>query len=311
MADVDDRGQIILITGLAIAVTMVALVLVLNTVIYTENLATRNTGVGERDAIEYRNAAIEGVGGLVDRENAAEYASDAEVEAAVESGVRRLADLLARDRVASGAIAELRVETTWEGDLVRQTDTDREMTAADGSESWALAGNVEEVRGFALTVEDDDLSGSSPADAFTVVADDGDDRWRAAVYDDGGVTVAVRNASQGDWTEGVCSDATGETTTIDLTAGAVNGESCSALAFGEGVGESYDLRYENGGAAVGTYDLTVNTSGDAEIDGSNFDAPGSSPYVVDAVYGLELSVRYERARLAFADRLRVAPGESR
>ncbi|MFC7080626.1 DUF7261 family protein [Halorussus caseinilyticus] len=36
-----DRGQLILVTGLAIAVMLVALVLLLNTVIYTQNLATR------------------------------------------------------------------------------------------------------------------------------------------------------------------------------------------------------------------------------------------------------------------------------
>lgn len=36
-----DRGQLMLATGLTIAAVLVALIVLLNTVIYTENLATR------------------------------------------------------------------------------------------------------------------------------------------------------------------------------------------------------------------------------------------------------------------------------
>lgn len=316
MADVADRGQVILVTGLAVAVTLVALVLVLNTAIYTENLATRSTGVGEDDAVEFRRAAVDGVGELVDRENAAEYESYEDgVERAVRTGTRRLGDLLARSRVASGAVAELSVAEVWEGKLVRQTDGSRALTAADGSPSWTLAGNAEEVRDFSLTVAAEDLSGTGPDDGFAVVADDGSDRWRAAVYADGegdDVAIAVQNASDGGWTAGVCAGAVEDTgtATVDLTRGTVNGEPCSALAFGRGVETPYDLGYRNGDAAAGTYNLTLNTTGSAAVASDNFDSSGS-PYHVDAVYGLRLSLHYERASLTFADEVRVARGEPR
>lgn len=310
MADVADRGQVILITGLAVAVTLVGVVLVLNSAIYTENLATRSTGTGATDAVEFRRAAVDGVGGLVDRENAAEYDTYGAVASEVRAGTDRLGDLLTRSRVRSGVVAELAIAEVWEGRLVRQTDASRALTADDGDPSWTLAGNVEAVRNFSVTVDESDLSGTDPASGFTAVADGGGDRWRAAVYDDGGLTLAVRNATDGSWTTDICADAVAATTTVDLTRGTVNGEPCSALAFGRGVKAPYDLGYRNGDAAAGTYNLTLNTTGDATVASGNFDEPGS-PSVVAAVYGLELALHYERAELTFADEVRVAPGESR
>lgn len=61
MEDVNhDRGQLILITGLVIAVVLVGTVMILNTAIYTENLATRDTGDDTSEAIEFRNVVIDG-----------------------------------------------------------------------------------------------------------------------------------------------------------------------------------------------------------------------------------------------------------
>lgn len=62
MADVADRrGQLVLVAGFAIAVTFVVLALVLNGVIYTENVGTRTADVGERDAIATEELAVDHV----------------------------------------------------------------------------------------------------------------------------------------------------------------------------------------------------------------------------------------------------------
>ncbi|MCL7418278.1 MAG: hypothetical protein M8354_10625, partial [Halalkalicoccus sp.] len=64
-----DRGQLILVTGVTIAVILVALVVLLNTVIYTENLATRGIDSGADDALEYRATVVGSVGELIEYEN--------------------------------------------------------------------------------------------------------------------------------------------------------------------------------------------------------------------------------------------------
>ena len=58
-----NRGQLVLLSGLVLATIFVALVLILNSAIYTENLATRNDGVPTTDAIEYRENTRQGSGG--------------------------------------------------------------------------------------------------------------------------------------------------------------------------------------------------------------------------------------------------------
>ena len=60
-----DRAQLMLVTALALAVVLVVLVLLVNTAIYTENLATRGVDVGADDALEHRAAVVDGVGGVV------------------------------------------------------------------------------------------------------------------------------------------------------------------------------------------------------------------------------------------------------
>lgn len=70
MEDVShDRGQLILITGLVIAVVLVGTVMILNTAIYTENLATRDTGDDTSEAIEFRNVVIDGTREILGNEN--------------------------------------------------------------------------------------------------------------------------------------------------------------------------------------------------------------------------------------------------
>lgn len=49
-----DRGQLILISGLTLAVTLLILVLLLNTAIYTENVATRGIDSDIGDAAEFQ-----------------------------------------------------------------------------------------------------------------------------------------------------------------------------------------------------------------------------------------------------------------
>lgn len=64
-----ERGQLVLLSGLLLATSLVALVLILNSAIYTENLATRNDGVPATDAIEYRENARQGAAGAIEHVN--------------------------------------------------------------------------------------------------------------------------------------------------------------------------------------------------------------------------------------------------
>ncbi len=316
-----DRGQLVLVAGLALAVVLVALVLVTNTAIYTENLATRDDGVGETEALGYRAAVVDGVGGIVDRENAAEYDDRAALKANVSAGVAELDSLLRESaaRRSASATVNRSAKTYTGGVLVRQTNGSREFDSAAGPADWTLLYDTNRTRAFEATVENSSLAttnASAVDGAFTVVvaSNSSTEAWRAYVYENdstGDIAVAVRSAGESSATQ-VCSvDAANAT--LGFTEGSLGGESCPGLDWREGVTTSYDLKYRNGSNARGTYNLTVRGTRDiletsSLNNGTATDDP-DSPYYVPAVYAVRLPITYETNELEYRTTVRVAPGE--
>ncbi|MFB6125904.1 MAG: hypothetical protein ABEJ79_01190 [Halolamina sp.] len=317
-----DRGQLVLVTALVIAVVLVALVLLVNAAIYTENLATRDPSVGADDALAYRETVVDGVGGIVARENRAEYDDRTALEENVTAGVERLDGAVLNASLDSGVSAAVNQSTLSyaDGRLIRQTTSSRNFTDASGLQAdWTLATDVVGTRTYEATVEPTVQTNASnaPGDAFGVVVGDNDtaDTWEAYVYENqstGDVALAVKNGSDSAPTE-VCTT-TDSRVTVGLTDGSFAGEPCAALSWATGVDSGYNLTYVNGDAAVGTYNVTIRTEGAGVIetvnmnDGTLTDAP-DSPYYVPAVYAAEATVAYDAPELTVEWTVRVAPGE--
>lgn len=308
----EDRAQIILITGLTLAVLFVAVVLLLNTVIYTENLATRGADAGGAEAIEFRDGAVEDLAGILHREHR-NRSSAAGVESNFnESGrtyARTVADLRARD----GVIADVRVTDTEPGHFVAQNETDtgfRNMTAPDDSTAnWTLVKNVSRARNYRLTVNSTSLSNDEDG-AFAVVADGADEDWSVTLSNKStdAITVRVRNATIDDsktFTHGPDGNVT-----IDLTAGTVAGQRFPKLVWAGGVQsenepyDAYNISYENGDNATGTYSFVVDERDETSpIDDS------SRPYVVEGIYSVDVELSHRTPELTYGDVVRIAPGE--
>ena len=304
-----DRAQIILITGLTLAVLLVAVVLLLNTVIYTENLATRGADAGGTEAIEFRDGTVADLAGILRREHRNASGGDvfAEFNASARVYARTVADLRARD----GVIADVHVtrSTLKRGHFIAQNETAgglRDMTAPNGTTAnWTVANDTKLTRNYRLTVNSSSLSGSEDG-AFAVVADGADEDWSVTLSNDsaGAIDVRVTNATV-DASKTVSHEGT-ENVTIDLTAGTVGGERFPELVWAGGVqngSASYDIRYENGDEATGTYSLVVDGDGGSRLDGS------SRPYVVDGVYSVDVEIRHRTPELTYGDVIRLAPGE--
>ena len=304
----EDRAQIILITGLTLAVLFVAVVLLLNTVIYTENLATRGADAGGAEAIEFRDGVTEDLAGILDREHRTR-SGGAGVASEFTDSAAAYGDTVADLRLRDGVIADVTVTETEPGHFIAQNETDggpRNMTAPNGTTAnWTVVNDTERTRNFRLTVNSSSLSGSEDG-AFAVVADGADEDWSVTLSNDsaGAIDVRVANATV-DTPPRTFSHA-GDTVTIDLTAGTVAGERFPELVWAGGVQNGsapYDIRYENGDEATGTYSLVVDGDGGSRLDGS------SRPYVVDGVYSAEVEIRHRTPELTYADELRLAPGE--
>lgn len=333
--DREDRGQLVLVAGFALAVVLVALVLLTNTAIFTENLATRDNGVGERDVLGYRSSVVDGAGGIVDRENAAEY-GDGErdlLEGNVSDGLAALDSQLreAAGRNAASARTDVDAATFTDGSLVRQNGTvadPRQFTNATGAPNWTVATDLERAgdgnatRAFVAVVTADSLasvSASDPDEAFHVVVTNGSAAWHAYVYENsssGAIAVGVESVGEpASATTQVCS-VSASNATVDFTGRSLGGADCPGLAFGGDVAGSattdgYDVLVRNGDRAAGGYDLTVRTAGSGSVSTGNLSTPPSAdePYSVPAVYAVELPIEYRTSEVTYAETVRVAPGE--
>ena len=317
-----NRAQLILVAGLIIAVTFVALALTLNTVIYTENLATRSSDIaGGDDAIRFLDVAREGITGVMTRANRGHNGSHDDVVGNVTGGIDAWRNATGRSYAVNGIVTNVSKVNVTEGTRMRQANGSRNFSSADGSANWTLASDVTGMRQFRLNVTRTTLAdstrslvGTAGVDVFEVRFDDQSTEWQVFVYKNTTgthtVNVTVENRTSGT-KFGPCS-ATTEEVVVNVTAETVDGESCSALSFVSDLQSPYEITYHDADSTTGegTYHLFVDNSSVAQSPEPQFnDVPGDSPWADAAVYSVGFDANYETERLRYNASLRVAPGE--
>ena len=292
------RGQVILVAALGIAVTFVALALITNTAIYTENLATRGT-VNGQDAVGLEQSVEDGASGLVALANRYNATSHESIVDRFESDVENLDSAIAIEAARDGDRTRITLVNTTNGSRISQ-DTPGNFTNATVGEDWTLATDVDRTRRFEMNVSSGNLSDTSP---FTVVITDGSVDWTAELSPDGagGVELTVTN----DTTSVNCA-VSNETAFVDLTEGTIGGESCATPAFGSDVSTPYDIRFENGSNVDGRYVLFVDRRPSA-IDDTQY---GDGSAVEPALYDATVRVSIQQPDLTYESNVTVAPEES-
>lgn len=321
-----DRAQLLLVAGLVMAVTLVVLALTLNTVIYTENLATRSSDIaGGDDSVRFLDATEGGVAGVLDHANRNHNGSHAAVRANVSADIETWRNLTGRSYAVNGVATNLSGVTITNGSRLHQANGSRTFTDANGNSTWTLASGVSGTRQFRLNVTNDSLATATHAtvDATSSVFyvefnDQSSSRWRLFVYRN--LTTRTVNVTAVDGLlgtrRGPCS-ARDDQVFVNVTAGTVGGEPCSALSFVSDLQAPYTVTYNDteltlGNPTVnGTYHLIVDDESVARSPGPAFnDAPGNSPWADAAVYAVSYDAIYETARLRYNASVRVAPDES-
>ena len=266
-----DRGQLVLVTAVAIAALLVLVAVLLNSVVYTENVATRGSTTEDARAAQlYRVAAVEAVDGLTQRANWGGASPDE-----FRANVTAWSNLQARHAATTGASANVTVRSMSTERTIRQNESGAMTNGTD--DSWALVSNESTVDSWTLTVDEeslvapastgtvDDLEASG---AFRVVVSNETTTWRAFVYRNDS-EVEIRVDENGTLTQPCAapSDASG-TVTVDFLAREIGATptSCTQLGFGEVVGPLFAISYENGNAATGTYELVVPHVSDVYVD---------------------------------------------
>ena len=322
-----ERGQLLLVGVLVLAAMFIVLALVVNSAVFAENLATREDVPGSEVAVEYRAELVDGIGEIVVAINEDEnVTSQSELENHTQNEIAMVRSRGGLSQAISGAVVEVSYRDATPGHRIAQENASRNLTDRNATEDWTLAEDVTSVRNVGFQLRDVDTGGNFSR-GFEMTVSNGT-TWSLSVSEEGltgvgadglgadEVAVTVETGT-GDQAECV-RDKPNATSplTIDVTGGTVDGEPCHALNrqadttpmwLGAGVGDPYDIEFDNGGSVNGTYSMVVeNASFDASLHSTYNE---SEPYVMDALYDVDLSYAYQNHAVAYEDTLRVAPGE--
>lgn len=307
------RGQLLLIGGLGIAMTLVVLAVVLNTVIFTQNLATREA-VDSRGPIEFTNAADGGIGGAVSEANYWNTSSYADLDAEVAKAVSTWAGNATRFGASKGLVTYVELRSTTHGSRLFQSEA-RAWTNDTGETAWTMADNVSGTRRFHANLSQADLAQTDSTDlgassAFRINVTDGSGNWSLYVYEPttGGLNSVNVTAVTPGGSMSTC-QATDAYANVDITEATLDGSDCG-FTFAEGVPAPYQISVENGANAVGRYSVIVDQEQadfSTSLNASYNDTVSENPRAVPAIYSVDLHVETERADVEYARNLTVAP----
>lgn len=318
-ADTDagtDRGQLLVIIALLLGLLFVALAVVVNGAVFSENLATRETVDSERSTA-YTAGIEDAVASRYDRTNANGSRTADDAARTFDEDLSTWTD----QRAATAATEGAAFESDWTvhpGWRLEQSADDAFVPADDATATdWTVAGDARNVSAFALNVTRTDLQAvtgtlSDAEDAFRLNVSDGTTVWELYVFDDANNDSVV--VHEGDPTghgslgalledSGSCSRTT-DRAVVDVRNATFNGTHCAALELPAGLSGDLSIRYENvrddGAEHVnGTYTIVVNGSDAIATDGSGhperFEAPsGGAPTATAVVYAVGYEADYRR-----------------
>lgn len=322
----ESRGQLLLITGVVVAVALVGIALVLNSVIFTENIATRNDDHESYSVLDARSNVESDLAEGIARVND-DVVTSTTFDWLEENLTYVVADrnaVTSRRSSLGGAVVNLSVASVTEGSRIRQTNASRNLTAGDemaGEDDWTVAEDVEDFGHFRLTAKRgsmyestiDTTKSALAESAFYVNVTDGNgDVWKVYLFRGtatNNVYVLVEDPDDADFsssTEGYeefvteSCQYTNDTVSIWFTKGIVENRRCEQLSFfdDEAV-PPYDIEYYNvvddttGSDRIrGTYDVLFEQSITRSPSPFYASSTGESPFTQKAIFSSEIHMTY-------------------
>ena len=303
-----DRGQIILIAGFTLAVTFLALALIANTAIFTENLATRGDTTGSSDALLFRHEVEESAEDTIsylNENNVSDLPEKAETNIEENLSVQTSVKSARQGRVVdvgvdpSSAVVEARLS---------QENSSRAYTNATGEANWTLARNASQIRNAEFNVSTDDLENvtkenRSRAFNFLVENESSNGFWNMTVYepksasedmnvtveDEGGLITTCSESSANGYI------------VINVTDATVDGLSCSGV--NTGFPGQNTTSFQNGDKIAGNYSINLSQAEDVRESDYNESA---NPVAEVEIESLTVSFTYETDSLRYETEFEVA-----
>jgi hypothetical protein len=318
MANLRDRGQIILVAAFALAVIFIALALIVNSAIFTENLASRGETSGSDGALSMRAMVEESAGSNLERVNRQGANSYGALENDMDDSLSELSTQIGRQQARNGRLVNVSdIRDTNTGTRIHEDGPNDQLASSDFTVVTGVSRanpepSVTENGTRAFRITETDITGTDSSNPFTITAT-GTSTWSTDIYQkSSGSDTVVVDTNNGNGDTNTCEVTVDDRTQfeIDITDGTIDDQPCSALrrtgsgenfAFAGGVGDSYAIDFTNPNLVEGQFSMTVNSV-------STINTPGDVT-ANNALYSVTVRYGYSTSDLTYVSDVRVAPGE--
>lgn len=290
-----------LVTALTIGVIALALILLLNSAIYTQNVASRDLAADENVALTEANTFIEASERLFHEENAQNYSSQTAVVSAYEEGTNRL-EMYQRAHELTEATYTGADRLDVSGGYELRQDANGDFISNNNEGDWQIANTSRGLRNTTITVTDLASVTFPENQSFHINLTDGGTTWGLYVINQSG-DYNVSTRTDGDSFTHVKNDTL--PVTINLTNTSIGSKEYPELEYWKNVAQPYDIEIGNGANATGSYSMIVNTSNKP----TSFNINTTDPYRNPVVYSVNGTFAYQSPALNYTRDFRIAPGE--
>lgn len=292
-----DRGQLIVIGAVALAILLVVIALSLNTALLgVVHVAQADSSLTqERGALAYQSSVDRGVAGILEHldDGATTYtAIEAAVTTELDAWDAVVADGYHREAVSTGVTVQ---DVTFISTVIH--DEVGPFADQSGATNWTLAEDVSTIHAYEITIEEAatfNVSDCTDADCFQLDIHDGTDEWSMAVR-------AGDNESLWLSFPGTQCQQLDTPVTIDVMAGTTSDPSCTFTPVTEEVAGPYTVSYGYADGVEGTYQMTATGKlvEDTIADDPRYGTTGS-PRIEATPAGATVDLRYRSPGLQYA-----------
>lgn len=307
-----ERGQLILVAAVVLAVTFVGLALVVNSVIFSENLATRGDVPGSSEALDTRYEVTQTVGTIM---TAVHRDDDPRLDD-IQEGIGDIRIQGGLQQARSGRVVDLSYVSHEAGQRLAQ-DNVSQLNSTDGDADWTLAEGVDTTRDVRFNFTEVNSEFKLVAEENNPLEPDDPTFWNMTVAPNENITVELNET--GTSSETYECAGTSDAQFVDVTGATVDGERCQALErngtgaptwFGTGTGinedgETFDISFEGSDDVNGTYSMIILGGGGLSLDLDEFANDSDD----EIYYSITVDYRFVTHEVRYETEVEVAPGE--
>lgn len=294
---VRDRAQLLLAGSIAIAIVFIGLTIVLNSVIFTENISGGSSIEVTGDIDEFDHEVRRNTRSLTIRINhAARYNQSSTIKDNLRGNFTNYSRVLAESYADTGSVY---VNVTYDssttiGYRIVQ-GADREYTRDDGAADWFPFDDPKEIGWFRLNVDATNVSTDSHF-ALELTNRSGD-TLNVTIKREGADTLYVNSSVSGSHTSNVTCRSNDGRVLLDVLDGESFTGDCAFNAT-ERLDSPYTtLRFKNGDETRGKYSIVLNESGGVPLPDC---APSPQDLcVAPAIWQIQVTTRYDTGAISY------------